>query len=67
MEASIMGQFEHAHVIKLFGVVTRVEPVMIVMEYMENGSLYTYLRVSTYIVRFFTAGKGYSWVLGTSY
>ena len=45
-EASIMGQFDHPHVIKLYGVVTRVEPVMIVMEFMENGSLYHYLRVS---------------------
>ena len=41
-----MGQFDHPHVIKLYGVVTRLEPVMIVMEFMENGSLYHYLRVS---------------------
>ena len=41
-----MGQFNHSNVIKLYGVVTLVEPVMIVMEYMENGSLYYYLRVS---------------------
>ena len=40
-----MGQFDNANVIKLYGVVTLVEPVMIVMEYMENGSLYYYLRV----------------------
>lgn len=45
-EASIMGQFDHPNVIALYGVVTRVEPVMIVMEYMEKGSLYNYLRVS---------------------
>ena len=44
-EASIMGQFDHPNVIKLYGVVTVVEPVMIVMEYMEKGSLYYYLRV----------------------
>ena len=44
-EASIMGQFDNPNVIKLYGVVTVVEPVMIVMEYMENGSLYYYLRV----------------------
>ena len=41
-----MGQFNHENVIKLYGVVTRVEPVMIVMEYMQNGSLYYYLKVS---------------------
>lgn len=41
-----MGQFDHPNVIKLYGVMTRVEPVMIVMEYMEKGSLYYYLRVS---------------------
>lgn len=45
-EASIMGQFHHDHVIKLYGVVTRVDPAMIVMEFMDNGSLYYYLRVS---------------------
>ena len=49
-----MGQFDNPNVIKLYGVVTVVEPVMIVMEYMENGSLYYYLRVrivgSIYIV-----------------
>jgi serine/threonine protein kinase len=44
-EASIMGQFHHDNVIKLHGVVTRVDPAMIVMEFMDNGSLYSYLRV----------------------
>ena len=46
-EASIMGQFTHPNVVKLYGVVTVVEPVMIVMEFLENGSLYHYLRVSS--------------------
>ena len=41
-----MGQFSHPHVIKLYGVVTKVDPAMIVMEFVENGSLYHYLRVS---------------------
>lgn len=45
-EASIMGQFEHPNVIFLQGVVTRSNPVMIITEYMENGSLDTFLRVS---------------------
>lgn len=44
-EASIMGQFVDEHVIYLEGVVTKHHPIMIVTEYMENGSLDTYLRV----------------------
>ena len=44
-EAAIMGQFNHDNVVKLYGVVTAVEPYMIVMEFLENGSLYSYLRV----------------------
>uniref|UniRef100_A0A672HL83 Ephrin type-A receptor 7 n=1 Tax=Salarias fasciatus TaxID=181472 RepID=A0A672HL83_SALFA len=45
-EASIMGQFDHPNVVHLEGVVTRGKPVMIVIEYMENGSLDAFLRVS---------------------
>lgn len=45
-EASIMGQFDHPNVIKLLGVVTKTRPAMIVTEFMENGSLDKYLRVS---------------------
>ena len=40
-----MGQFEHPNVIFLQGVVTRTNPVMIITEYMENGSLDHFLRV----------------------
>uniref|UniRef100_A0A674CYD2 receptor protein-tyrosine kinase n=1 Tax=Salmo trutta TaxID=8032 RepID=A0A674CYD2_SALTR len=43
-EASIMGQFDHPNIIRLEGVVTRSKPVMIVTEYMENGSLDSFLR-----------------------
>ncbi|XP_039250692.2 ephrin type-B receptor 3-like [Styela clava] len=43
-EASIMGQFDHPNVIRLEGVVTRTRPLMIVTEFMENGSLDTFLR-----------------------
>ncbi|XP_067338052.1 ephrin type-A receptor 7 isoform X2 [Channa argus] len=43
-EASIMGQFDHPNVVRLEGVVTRGKPVMIVIEYMENGSLDAFLR-----------------------
>ncbi|XP_043073015.1 ephrin type-A receptor 4a-like [Puntigrus tetrazona] len=43
-EASIMGQFDHPNIIRLEGVVTRCKPVMIITEYMENGSLDMFLR-----------------------
>ncbi|CAF0812320.1 unnamed protein product [Rotaria sordida] len=45
-EASIMGQFDDENVIYLEGVVTKHHPIMIVTEYMENGSLDTYLRAN---------------------
>ena len=44
IEASIMGQFDHPNVIRLIGVVTRAEPVMIITEYMEHHSLDSFLR-----------------------
>ena len=44
MEASIMGQFDHENVIRLIGVVTRTEPIMILTEYMLYGSLDQFLR-----------------------
>uniref|UniRef100_A0A2I3HEM3 Ephrin type-B receptor 2 n=1 Tax=Nomascus leucogenys TaxID=61853 RepID=A0A2I3HEM3_NOMLE len=43
-EASIMGQFDHPNVIHLEGVVTKSTPVMIITEFMENGSLDSFLR-----------------------
>lgn len=46
-EASIMGQFDHANVIYLQGVVTKTNPIMIITEYMEHGSLDAFLRVSS--------------------
>eukprot|EP00096_Caligus_rogercresseyi_P013568 TRINITY_DN61_c2_g1_i1.p1 TRINITY_DN61_c2_g1~~TRINITY_DN61_c2_g1_i1.p1 ORF type:complete len:1042 (-),score=344.49 TRINITY_DN61_c2_g1_i1:712-3837(-) len=45
-EASIMGQFEHPNVIFLQGVVTKTNPIMIITEFMENGSLDTFLRAN---------------------
>jgi Eph receptor B1 len=44
-EASIMAQFTDPNVIRLEGVVTQSHPLMIVTEFMENGSLDSYLRV----------------------
>ncbi|XP_052283818.1 ephrin type-B receptor 1-B-like isoform X2 [Dreissena polymorpha] len=43
-EASIMGQFDDPNVIFLEGVVTKTSPIMIVTEYMANGSLDSFLR-----------------------
>lgn len=43
-EASIMGQFDDPNVIFLEGVMTKSHPIMIVTEYMANGSLDTFLR-----------------------
>jgi serine/threonine protein kinase len=45
-EASIMAQFANENVIRLEGVVTQSQPLMIVIEFMENGSLDTYLRLN---------------------
>ncbi|XP_045554585.1 ephrin type-A receptor 6 [Salmo salar] len=43
-EACIIGQFDDPNIIRLEGVVTKSRPVMIVVEYMENGSLDSFLR-----------------------
>jgi serine/threonine protein kinase len=45
-EASIMAQFKDPNVIHLEGVVIRSLPLMIVTEFMENGSLDTFLRLN---------------------
>ncbi len=45
-EASIMAQFKDPNVVRLEGVVTQSHPLMIVTEYMENGSLDTFLRLN---------------------
>ncbi|NXM87802.1 EPHAA protein, partial [Oenanthe oenanthe] len=43
-QACTMGQFDHSNVIRLEGVVTRGSTMMIVMEYMGNGLLDSFLR-----------------------
>ncbi|XP_062503048.1 uncharacterized protein LOC134180007 isoform X2 [Corticium candelabrum] len=42
-EAAINGQFRHRNVVRLHGVVTIGSPIMLVLEYMENGDLNHYL------------------------
>eukprot|EP00118_Oscarella_pearsei_P018030 m.182126 g.182126 ORF g.182126 m.182126 type:complete len:979 (+) comp39287_c0_seq1:30-2966(+) len=44
MEASVMGQFFHENVILLIGVVTEGPRMLIVTEFMDNGSLDNYLK-----------------------
>ncbi|XP_013855242.1 ephrin type-A receptor 7 [Austrofundulus limnaeus] len=43
-EAGILGQFDHANIIRLEGVITTGNTMMIIMESMSNGSLDSFLR-----------------------
>ncbi|XP_004641094.2 ephrin type-A receptor 10 [Octodon degus] len=43
-EALTLGQFDHSHIVRLEGVVTRGSPLMIVTEYMGHGALDSFLR-----------------------
>jgi serine/threonine protein kinase len=43
-EAVIMAQFNSSRVVSLIGVVTKGEPILICLEFMELGSLHSYLR-----------------------
>lgn len=42
-EAAIMGQFVHPNVVRLVGIVTVGEPLMVVLEYMPKGDLCSFL------------------------
>ncbi|KAG9510915.1 Insulin receptor [Fragariocoptes setiger] len=43
-EASTMKQFDTHHVVKLLGVVSTSSPAYVIMEFMENGDLRSYIR-----------------------
>ncbi|XP_026155997.1 ephrin type-A receptor 10 [Mastacembelus armatus] len=43
-EAGILGQFDHANIIRLEGVITTGNTMMIIVESMSNGSLDSFLR-----------------------
>uniref|UniRef100_A0A8C1SLZ4 Ephrin type-A receptor 10 n=1 Tax=Cyprinus carpio TaxID=7962 RepID=A0A8C1SLZ4_CYPCA len=43
-EAGILGQFDHASIVRLEGVITRGNTMMIVVESMANGALDSFLR-----------------------
>ena len=43
-EAALMAQFNHDNVVRLIGVVTIGEPLLIILEYCENGSMDVFLQ-----------------------
>ena len=43
-EAATMAQFSHKHLVALIGVVTIGDPMMVLLEYCEHGSLDSYLK-----------------------
>ncbi len=43
-EALVLKQFEHTNILKLYGVNTRDEPIMIITEYVANGNLLELLK-----------------------
>eukprot|EP00730_Choanoeca_flexa_P004721 TRINITY_DN11783_c0_g1_i1.p1 TRINITY_DN11783_c0_g1~~TRINITY_DN11783_c0_g1_i1.p1 ORF type:complete len:1320 (+),score=353.99 TRINITY_DN11783_c0_g1_i1:92-3961(+) len=43
-EAAVMAQFNHRNVVSLVGVVTVGKPLMVVLEYLEYGSLQSYVK-----------------------
>nr|CAH8832670.1 unnamed protein product [Trichobilharzia regenti] len=45
-EADTMSQLDHPNIVQLIGLVTQSEPKMIIIEFMENGSLDNFLRCS---------------------
>ncbi|XP_026965091.1 tyrosine-protein kinase Lck [Sagmatias obliquidens] len=45
-EANLMKQLQHQRLVRLYAVVTQ-EPIYIITEYMENGSLVDFLKTST--------------------
>ena len=45
-EAIITAQFSHSNVVRMFGVVTRGQPFLLVLEFCANGALDSYLKSS---------------------
>jgi len=43
-EAAIMKKFRHNRLVSLYAVCSKEEPILIVQEFMNNGSLLEYLR-----------------------
>lgn len=49
LEANVMAQLEHQNLVSLVGVVTKVSPVLLVMELCANGCLLDYLKETSAI------------------
>lgn len=49
-EAQMLASFKHSNVMGLLKVVTRSEPVLIVIPYMSNGDLKNYLKRWVYVL-----------------
>lgn len=43
-EAAIMKKFRHKHLVSLYAVCSKEEPILIVQEFMNNGALLEYMR-----------------------
>ena len=43
-EAALMAQFHHPNILQLVGVCTRSQPMLLAVQYCENGSLYHFLQ-----------------------
>jgi hypothetical protein len=48
LEARLLHQLRHPHIVQVLAVVTRSLPTLICLEYMQNGDLKTYLRFSCF-------------------
>ncbi|CAL1580171.1 unnamed protein product [Knipowitschia caucasica] len=46
-EANVMKTLQHDHLVRLYAVVTKTQPIYIVTEYMLNGSLLDFLKTGT--------------------
>ena len=44
LEARLLHQLQHAHIVQVLATVTTSLPTMVCLEYMQNGDLKTYLR-----------------------
>jgi fyn-related kinase len=52
-EASIMKKLKHSNLIQLYAVCTIEEPIYIITELMQNGSLLDYLQSKFFFYRFY--------------
>jgi hypothetical protein len=58
MEARLLYQLRHPHIVSVLAVVTRTQPSMLCLEFMTNGDLKTYLRHVARVVCFSSQACG---------